>query len=198
WFNPPAGTPWLDGYDGKTHPFAALFFNGDFQKKYRSWWKALLHTPSPKTGKRLVDDPAVMGLEILNEDSLFFWTFNLDRIPDAESRILEKQFGDWLAKKYGSLDAAMKAWNGQKTPRDKLAEGRVSFRPLWNMFNERSPRDRDAARFLTETQRNFYTETIAYLKNELGFKGVVTTSNWLTANPQILGPLERYSYAVCD
>ncbi len=35
WLSPAPGTPWLPGYDGKTHPFAALMFNPDFQAKYR-------------------------------------------------------------------------------------------------------------------------------------------------------------------
>ena len=75
WIAPKPGTPWLPGYDGKQHPFAALYFNRDFQEKYRSWWKALLLTPSPTTGKPLIAEPAVAGCELINEDSYFFWTF---------------------------------------------------------------------------------------------------------------------------
>src|SRR5262249_31560134 len=110
WLRPAPDTPWLKGYDGKKHPFAALYFNKDFQKVYRDWWKALLLTPSERTGKRLIDEPAVAGLEIINEDSYFFWTFNSANIPDAELRLVEAQFGDWLKKKYGTLDAAFRAW----------------------------------------------------------------------------------------
>lgn len=197
WLRPAPATPWLDGYNGKDHPFASLFFNPEFQKVYRGWWKALLHTPDGN-GRQLVDEAAVMGLEVQNEDSLFFWTFNSDKIPDSQMRLLEKRFGDWLMKKYGSLDAAFAAWGNKKAPRDNAAEGRVGFRPLWNMFNERSPRDRDAARFLTEVQREFYADTIRYLRDELGFKGLVTASNWATASPQYFGPLEKYSYTVGD
>ena len=83
WLQPKPGTPWLAGYDGKHHPFAALFFNKDFQAQYRTLWKALLLTPDAKTGKRLADDPAVAGLEIINEDSYFFWTFSPENIPDC-------------------------------------------------------------------------------------------------------------------
>jgi hypothetical protein len=198
WLRPAPGTEWLEGYDGKAHPFAALFFNPEFQKKYRTWWKTLLHTPNERTGKRLVDDPALMSLEVQNEDSLFFWTFDPTKLPDAEARMLESRFGEWLKTKYGSLDAAFAAWKGTKVPRDNAAEGRVSFRPLWSMFNDKTPRDRDAARFLVEVQRRFYTETIAYLRDELGFKGLITASNWVTASPQVLGPLEKYSYTVGD
>jgi hypothetical protein len=100
--------------------------------------------------------------------------------------------------KYGSLDVALRKWGGPKLKRDIPDEGRITFRPLWNMSKERTARDRDAARFLTEVQRDFYAQTIQYLRQELGFKGLITASNWVTASPQYLGPLEKYSYTVGD
>lgn len=197
WIQPKADNPYLKGYDGTKHPFAALYFDPDFQKQYRAWWKALLLTPNKTTGKRLVDEPAVFGLEIINEDSYFFWTFAEGNIPDPELRILESQFGAWLKKRYGSLDAALKRWNGQSLPRDNAAEGRMAFRPLWNMSHEKTARDKDTARFLLESQRGFYKETYDFLRG-LGFKGVITCSNWATASPEVFGPLEKYSYTVGD
>ncbi len=154
-------------------------------------------TPSPATGKPLIAEPAVAGCEIVNEDSYFFWTFTADNVPDPQLRILEQQFGDWAAARYGSLDKALEAWRGLNTPRDAAAEGRLGFRPLWNMFHERRPRDQDTARFLLESQRQFYQETYGYLR-ELGFRGAITCSNWTTASPQVFGPLEKYSYTVGD
>jgi len=197
WLKPKPGTDWLEGYDGNKHPFAAIFFNEAFQKKYVSWWRALLLTPSPRTGKRLIDEPAVAGLEIVNEDSYFFWTFTADNIPDPQLRMLEKDFGRWLLERYGSLDAALKRWNGLKVARDDPAQGRVGFRPLWNMFSERTVRDKDTARFLAESQRAFY-ERVYYFLRRTGFKGVITASNWATASPQYFGPLEKYTYTVGD
>ncbi len=197
WLTPHPDNPWLKGYDGKTHPFAALFFNPDFQAQYRKWWTALLTTPSPVTGKRLVDEPAVASLEMQNEDSLFFWTFSEQNIPDAQLRVLEKMFGDWLINKYGSLSVAMAKWNQLGVKRDMLAEGRVGFRPLWNMFNEKTRRDQDTADFLLAVQTRFYQETYAFLRH-LGFKGPITASNWTTASPEVFGPLEKWSYTAGD
>jgi hypothetical protein len=197
WLTPKPDNPWLKGYDGKTHPFAALFFNPEFQAQYRRWWSVLLTTPSPVTGKPLVEEPAVAGLEMQNEDSFFFWTFSEQNIPDVQLRLLEKLFGDWLAKKYGSLEAALAKWNGLKVKRDAPAEGWIGFRPLWNMFNEKTARDQDTAQFLLEVQTRFYSETYAFLR-KLGFKGPITASNWATASPQVFGPLERLSYTCGD
>jgi len=197
WLTPKPDNPWLKGYDGKTHPFAALFFNPEFQAQYRRWWSVLLTTPSPVTGKPLVEEPAVAGLEMQNEDSFFFWTFSEQNIPDVQLRLLEKLFGDWLAKKYGSLEAALAKWNGLKVKRDAPAEGRIGFRPLWNMFNEKTARDQDTAQFLLEVQTRFYSETYAFLR-KLGFKGPITASNWATASPEVFGPLEKLSYTCGD
>ncbi len=197
WLAPRPGTPWLLGYDGTRKPFAALFFNPAFQAHYRKWWAALLTTPSPTTHRPLVDDPAVASLEMQNEDSFFFWTFDTEAMPDAQARILETAFGDWLRRRYGSLDAAMARWNHMGARRDTLAAGRVGFRPLRSMLGDRTPRDQDTARFLLETQTRFYAETRAFLRG-LGFKGPITASNWHTADSQVLGPLEKLSYTAGD
>jgi hypothetical protein len=197
WMQPKPGTPWLEGYDGKTHPFAALFFNEAFQEKYRSWWKALLLTPREGGGKPLVEEPAVAGVEILNEDSYFFWTFSDRNIPDPQLRILEKRFGEWLVKRYGSLEKALDAWKGLKVARDAPGEGRMGFRPLWNMVNEKLERDRDTARFLAESQRRFYDDTVRFLRG-IGVKGLIAASNWTTASAGVFGPLEKYTYAAGD
>ena len=197
WLTPKPDNPWLKGYDGKTHPFAALLFNPEFQAQYRRWWTALLTTPSPVTAKPLVAEPAVASLEIQNEDSFFFWTFSEQNVPDPQLRLLEKRFGDWLLKKYGSLAAALAKWNGLQVKRDAFAEGRAGFRPLWNMFNEKTPRDQDTAAFLLEVQTGFYADTYVFLR-KLGFKGPITASNWSTASPEVFGPLEKLSYAGCD
>jgi hypothetical protein len=197
WLRPVPGTVWLRGYDGQQPPFAALFFNTDFQAQYRSWWTALLTTPSPVTGRRLVDEPAVAGLEMLNEDSLFFWTFDTEAMPDAQAQLLEKAFGDWLVKRYGSLAAALARWDGAKAKRDAPGSGRIGFRPLWNIVRERTRRDQDTVQFLFETQTRFYQDTYAFLR-QLGVKGPITTSNWVTASPEVLGPLEKLSYTVGD
>lgn len=196
WLRPKPDTPWLKGYDGQKHPFAALYFNPDFQEQYRTWWKTLLLTELPGGG-RLIDDPALAALEIINEDSYFFWTFDARNVPEPQLEIIEKQFGDWLAKKYGSLAAAQKAFGKKTTPRDAPQQGRMGFRNWWAAFTEKSLRDQEQAAFLLESQRGFYESTIRFLR-QLGYKGMITCSNWTTANNQILGPLEKYSYLPGD
>lgn len=194
WFTPAPGHPALAGYDGKSHPFAALYFNPEFRKLYRSWWSDLLTSPGPG-GAKLTADTALMGAELVNEDSFFFWTFDAKNLPAEQLAMLESRFAAWAARRHGGVAAALAAWNGAKHPRD--TEDRLGFRPLYQIFTDRSPRDRDTAAFLFEEQRAFYQEETAHLRT-LGFKGLVTASNWITANDAIFGPLERASYTSGD
>jgi hypothetical protein len=70
------------GYSGGKHPFSLLYFNREFQAIYRDWWRDLLTTPSPYNGgKPLRDDPAIAMIEMVNEDSHLFWTFNAETFP---------------------------------------------------------------------------------------------------------------------
>lgn len=194
WFTPKPGLPLLQGYDGKSHPFAAIYFNRDFQQVYEGWWQAILKTPGP-AGRSLLDEPALLGVELVNEDSYFFWTFDAKNLPAPQLEMLESRFSAWVVKKHGSHEAAYRAWNGMKLPRDGAA--RLGFRPLYQIFTERTPRDQDTADFLFESQRGFYQDQVARLRG-LGFKGLITASNWITANDGILGPLERASYLPGD
>lgn len=195
WMTPEAGAGWREGYNSNKHPFALLYFDPEFQQLYRDWWREILTTRTP-SGTQLLDEPALMGIELVNEDSLFFWTFNYDNVPDPQMRKLEKRFGDWSSSKYGSLDATLQAWNSTHK-RDDIASGRLGFRGLYEMTTQRTKRDQDTAAFLFEVQESFYKDTVAYLR-KLGFKGLITASNWTTADNTVLGPLEKLSYMPGD
>ncbi|MFA6287007.1 MAG: hypothetical protein WC661_06430 [Opitutaceae bacterium] len=196
WMKPENGPGWREGYNGKQNPFALLYFEPEFQKLYQGWWKAIL-TAKTSAGVPLVDEPALMGVELVNEDSFFFWTFNYANVPDPQMRKLEKSFGDWVSKKYGSFQNALTAWKGLGHARDDEKEGRLGFRALYDLFTRKTPRDRDTAAFLMETQMKFYADTVKFLRG-LGYKGLITASNWTTANNDILGPLEKFSYMPGD
>lgn len=193
WMKP--GAAFLEGYDGEKHPFAALMFNKCFQEIYQGWWKEILTSRPPGSARPLLDEPALFGVEIQNEDSFFFWTFNKDNLPAPQWQKLEAMFYDWAVKRHGSAAAALKAWDGLRLPDD--TDGRFGFRPLYDIFTHRTPRDRDTAEFLFETQDRFYRDQVAFLR-QLGFKGLITASNWTTANNRILGPLEKLSYLSGD
>jgi len=188
------------GYSGQA-PFALLFFNPEFQKIYYDWWKTILTTPNPYTGKALQDDPAVAAVELVNEDSYFFWTFTpYENVPAPQMALLEQQFGTWLTKKYGSLEQASQVWANPTVVRgDDLTQGRAGIMPIGELAAQRdSRRAQDTATFLATSQQTFFTDAIAYLRNTLNYKGLIYASNWITANAQILGPLDKYTNTVAD
>ena len=178
------------GYDGQK-PFALLYFDPKFQKIYRGWWRDLLTRENPYTGLPLARDPAVAMAEIVNEDSFFFWTFTPgDRVPAEQMPTLNAKFAEWLAGKHGSVEAAIASWDG--------AHDAAEVPGVSRLFNTRDDYSKDATEFLTELQRGFYEETTQYLKDDLGFGGVVYASNWTTASPRYLEPLEKHTYLAAD
>ena len=190
WTHPDAdhGFP---GYDGKTPPFALLFFNPEFQEIYRGWWRDLMLPDNPYTGIPLAEDPAVATVELANEDSFFFWTFVPgDRIPGEQIDLLEGQWEAWLIDKYGSLEEARKDWKGDKS---------ITMPPVSAfVFQRKNPKNQDAAEFLAETKRTFYEGAVRFLRDDIGFQGLVSASNWTTADASILEPLEKWAYLAGD
>jgi len=196
WFDV-SGLPQFPGYEKGQMPFALHFFNQEWQKLYRDWWTAILTRENPYTGTTMAKDPALFGIELLNEDSFFFWTFAEKNLPDSQWAIIETQFADWLAEKYGSPPAALDAWK-KPLDRDRPEANRIAFVPLWSLFNNPGPRERDTARFLAETQRGFFDNGYRFVKEDLGYEGLVVASNWRTANTRFLGALDKWTNAGTD
>ena len=190
----------IEGYGDKADLWALLFFRDDLQAGYKAWAKALFTQKNPHTGMALAKDPAVAILQIQNEDSLFFWT--LQGIKPAQMELLGRKFGQWLVKKYRTLEAAKSAWNNEKVSGDDFAKGKVGILSSWHMTQPlkggAAKRMRDQVRFLAETQRDFYAEIARYLRDDLGCKQLVNASNWVTADPEKLNDIERWTYTATD
>ena len=197
----------LPGYERQKNklPFVLLYFEPRMQAIYRQWAKQILTAENPYTGVRLADEPALAIVEIINEDSFFFWTFKKSNVPPRYWQQLEGMFGQWLRRRYGSLDRARRAWGGTKHRDDAPGEGRMALYEAWSMTGEvlkkgavNRKRIGDQVRFLTELQRDFYQQTVRYFKEELGYKGLVSASNWKVSDPAMLDALERYTYTAGD
>jgi hypothetical protein len=190
----------IEGHGDKADLWGLLFFRDDLKEGYKAWTKALLTKTNPYTGIPLAKDPAVAILQIQNEDSLFFWT--LQGMKPAQLELLGKKFGKWLVKKYGGLDAAKKAWDNQGADGDHFADGKVGILPTWQMTQPQrggaAKRVRDQVHFLAETQHDFYAEIARYFREELGCKQLINASNWITADPEKLNDIERWTYTATD
>jgi hypothetical protein len=176
WFDM-ASSNLVDGYAGfkNTKPFAVMFFNPAMQARYKAWLKRVLTEPNPYTNVPLATDPAVAMIELVNEDSLFFWTFNKDNIPPSQWKILEDKFGNRIEPVWSMTRDGLK--NASSAQRLRIA---------------------DQVRFLANVQRDFYKSMWNYLKTDLHYGGLIVASNWTTADNAILDPVERYTYTAGD
>ncbi len=205
WFEvkPSYGIPGYEKLANKK-PFALLYFDPRMQEVHRAWARGLLTAEDPHTGLRLADDPALAMIELVNEDSYFFWTFAAKNIPPVQMAKLERLFGAYLERRYGSIAKARAAWGGADQRRDAPDEGRMAVLDAWHLTGKghgsgaKKRRMSDQLRFLTEHQRAFYEDTAEFLRRDLGAKGLVVCSNWKTADARVLGPLERYTYTAGD
>lgn len=200
WMNikPSDGIP---GYeDRQKHPFGLLFFDPRLQELYKAWTRVLLTHRDPRSGRSLAEEPAVGIYEIINEDSLFFWTFAERNVGPSQWADLERRFAIWAVDTYGSVDRAKAAWPGENHAHD--GDGRLGLYDPWDLTNDgrrqgspgKQARARAQARFYAETQHAFYAEMSRWLRAECGFKAPVSASNWTTADNGSLGALERWSY----
>jgi hypothetical protein len=194
-----------DGIEGAAlgrHPFGLLLFEPRFQALYKAWAKALLTTRNPHTGKTLAEDPAVAVWELQNEDSLFFWTLTRENLGPGPWRTLCERFAAWARERHGSPERALAAW-GVRLDDDAPGEGRLALLPPWDLTGDalaktgpaRQARVADQARFYAELTVAAYRELAGFLRQECGFQGLISASNWITADDRRLGALERWTYA---
>lgn len=181
------GIYWLA--DGLTSNNAAY---GDVQphrwvKKYRSklellttevgfqHWAALVQrlwgSRNPYTGIAPLNDPAMLGLILVNEGSLgYLATIEGNRY----SADLVQPFNVWLRTRY-KTDAMLKTAWGSELQADESLE---SFVNLPATVRGSAMRDVDFARFVVDLEGKAYMRMAAHVRN-LGFGGLTTAfNNW--------------------
>ena len=157
---------------GQRPPLGTVVLQQAAPARLSRWLKEVLSPPNPYTGIPLAKDPAVGVFILQNEDSLLWWS--TQAIKPQQKAVLAACFADWLKSRYGSLQEALKTWDGDTLKDDRLAEGVVGLYDLYAMTvpqaGGKGKRIADQYRFLVETMRRFNAETAAYLRSELGCK----------------------------
>ncbi len=184
--------------DGDAH--ALLFFEPALQKGYKAWLRALFAETNTYTGIPLAHDPAVAIIQLQNEDSLLFWTF--DRISVTQKKVVRGMFFAWVTNKYGSISRARNVWRGEELPGDDAHQDTLDLYITWELTRPQTGgkalRIADQLQFLSELMYRFNAEMVAYLRDELGCKQVINAGNWRTADTYLLNDAERWSYTAAE
>jgi len=157
----------------------------------------MLNHKNERTGLRYADDPALIFVELQNEDNIWFATCDqmLDKCPTYK-QLLTKKFTKWLRDKYGNQGNLAKAWGA-----DAFVWGREVRKTNWNLDSNNicpvanhgiydyeykkaleagKPVPKflsDMALFLFDEQSKFYDRFVAAIR-KTGYKGPVVGSCW--------------------
>lgn len=154
----------------------------------------LLNHQNPYTKLRYADDPALLAVEMQNEDSIFFWNPLGDLAADApkkvplHAKLLRQKFAAWSKQKYQTDEAVKKAWG--KLDGESLAKGELALMGPWEIdssgirgrFAGQTQRAGDQIQFLTEMQMSLYS-TCEKAIRATGYKAQTITTNWLAGSP---------------
>jgi hypothetical protein len=173
----------------------------ELQKQFAS---QLMTHRNPHTGLRLVEDPAVVFQEVINESTLF-WS-QLDSIPASYMAELRGLFSRWLVERYSARARLADAWKSDPEPlgpAEDPAQGtaRLARGPELDRITSEAPTPRveDSIRFLHELQTRYFTEMRDHLRS-LGARYLIAGSNhWTSHHAEIATQLpfdfiDRHSY----
>jgi len=197
-----AKVPGIDGYTTEDSMTGVIFFSPKLKEAYKSWMRDLLTAENPHTGIPLKDDPALAMITFFNEDSPLHFMFQ--SLKGAPLRNAQESFAAFAEQKYGSLEKAMDAWGGSTSDGDAIDEGRLGFLTWWLASAEgrkemgNPQRFQDQLAFIAEVQRDYYTEMKRWLKDDLGCRQLVLTSNFRPAVPETMQDLENWVKAAGD
>jgi len=196
--------PFLDEFgtfDGKknrvTTPHSAIHYSPELQDVQIRQMVNLLKHKNPYTQLTYAEDPAVAFIEVINEQSILFYTSMapLKASPTLRQAVAGR-FSDWLRAKYASHDKLEKAWSekafdgfeGDGFPAVGEHLDKCNILPLGNPWywdpaqlngSQAFRRQRllDTLEFLYEQQCRFNERYAAALR-EAGYQGEVLGSNW--------------------
>ncbi len=123
--------PGLEGAAAQRFEFGKMLdrFYPPFIESQKGYARALLTHVNPYTRNAYVAEPAVLCVEMNNENTaLPFWAGNLDHLPEPYAGELGRQWNAWLRARYASTARLRAAWRGddaKATPKEILTNAEL-------------------------------------------------------------------------
>lgn len=178
-------------------PHSAIHYSPELQQVQIRQMVNLLTHKNPHTGLSYAEDPAIAFVEIINEQSILFYTSMapLKASPTLRAQVA-KRFCDWLRTKYATHEKLVWAWGdkafdgfendgfpkvGERLDKDNILPlGNPWYFDPAQLDGSQSFRKRrllDTMRFLYEQQNEFYDRFVAAVR-KAGYAGQIVASNW--------------------
>lgn len=204
-------------------PHSAIHYSPELQKVHILQMVNLLKHRNPYTGLTYAEDPVVAFVEIINEQSILFYS---SMAPLKASPTLRRNVGArfcaWLRQKYGSHEKLVEAW-GAKAFDSFAGEGfggepehldKGNILPLGNPWYWdpdqldgsqafRKRRLLDSLHFLYLLQCEFFDRYVKAVR-EAGYQGELVGSNWQAGrafshfanlhSDSLVGTIDRHNY----
>ncbi len=217
------GTPRGRGSRIET-PHSAVHYSPELQRVQIQQMVNLLKHKNPHTGLTYAEDPAVAFIEIINEQSILFYS---SMAPLKASATLRKQVGrrfcEWLRQKYRSQVKLEEAWGGRPAfdcfanegfPTDGEQLDKDNILPLGNPWfwdpeqlngsqAFRKQRLLDSLHFLYQLQCEFFERYVKAVR-DAGYEGEILSSNWQAGRAYshfanlhadyLVGTIDRHNY----
>ncbi len=92
-------------------------FYPPFLEMQREYARDLLTHVNPHTGNAYAKEPAVLCVELNNENTMLpYWTGDVYSLPDPFGAELDRQWRAWLKATYGTTDKLRAAWKEGEAP----------------------------------------------------------------------------------
>ncbi len=206
-----------------TVPHSAVHYSPELQQVHIQQIVNLLKHRNPYTGMTYAEDPAIAFVEIINEQSILFYTSMAPLKASATlRRDVGRRFCQWLKQKYGSHQKLVEAWGQQAL--DSFANEAVidgpehldkgNILPLGNpwywdpqqLAGSQAFRKRrllDTLEFLYQLQCEFYDRYVQAVR-KAGYQGEIVASNWQAGrayshfanlhSDALVGTIDRHNY----
>ena len=173
------------------------YFVDIIEQRQMEYLNQLFTHVNPYTGTTLAEDPAVVMLDLHNEDSLLWKpALKWNLYNDAIRKDISSKFNAWLLEKYQNTDALRAAWTetGKKglESSENLENNTIYLRYNYLTWGYSIARVKDTREFLLELQNTHYRKIYDYCRNSVGIKCMITGSN----APESLNALDLYSNAI--